>query len=294
MNSTTTASTDALRPTGSGQHRAPYAEALRAHARRSWVRLNVPGHAADTLSFEPLTSLLGPELLRLDFPPLLDGIDLGSDAPLHEALALAADAWGARRTWFLTNGASQGNQIASLVAPALGPVLVVQRSVHSSVIDGLVLSGLDAAFVQPSVDTDQGIAHGVTAEDLAKALAEQPDAAAAYVVSPSYFGAVADVRALADTAHAAGCSPDRGRGMGLALRFPPGPPRQRALPGRRPGHLQHTQAGGQPHPVGDAPSRQRPVRRPAGATRGACLPHGAVDERECAAHGLAGRGAGLA
>ncbi|WP_327422743.1 PLP-dependent transferase [Streptomyces sp. NBC_01527] len=204
MNSTTTASTDARRPTGSGQHRAPYAEALRAHARRSWVRLNVPGHAADTLSFEPLTSLLGPEPLRLDFPPLLDGIDLGSDAPLYEALALAADAWGARRTWFLTNGASQGNQIASLVAPALGPVLVVQRSVHSSVIDGLVLSGLDAAFVQPSVDTDQGIAHGVTAEDLAKALAEQPDAAAAYVVSPSYFGAVADVRALAETAHAAG------------------------------------------------------------------------------------------
>ncbi|MGW2564207.1 aminotransferase class I/II-fold pyridoxal phosphate-dependent enzyme [Streptomyces sp. NPDC001514] len=186
------------------QHRAPYAEALRAHASRSWVRLNVPGHAADTASFERLTSLLGPAALRLDFPPLLDGIDLGTDAPLHEALALAADAWGARRTWFLTNGASQGNQIASLVAPALGRVLVVQRSVHSSVIDGLVLSGLDAAFVQPSVDADQGIAHGVTAEDLARALAAHPDAAAAYVVSPSYFGAVADVRALADTAHAAG------------------------------------------------------------------------------------------
>ncbi|UUN25120.1 aminotransferase class I/II-fold pyridoxal phosphate-dependent enzyme [Streptomyces sp. FIT100] len=186
------------------QDRAPYAEALQAHASRSWVRLNVPGHSADTAGFAPLTSLLGPEALRLDFPPLLEGIDLGTSAPLHEALALAAEAWGARRTWFLTNGASQGNQIASLVAPALGRTLVVQRSVHSSVIDGLVLSGLDAAFVQPSVDADQGIAHGVTAEDLAAALAAHPDAAAAYVVTPSYFGAVADVRALADVAHAAG------------------------------------------------------------------------------------------
>ncbi|MEU2433020.1 amino acid decarboxylase [Streptomyces sp. NPDC007861] len=186
------------------QDRAPYAEALQAHASRSWVRLNVPGHSADTAGFAPLTSLLGPEALRLDFPPLLEGIDLGASAPLHEALALAAEAWGARRTWFLTNGASQGNQIASLVAPALGRTLVVQRSVHSSVIDGLVLSGLDAAFVQPSVDADQGIAHGVTAEDLAAALAAHPDAAAAYVVTPSYFGAVADVRALADVAHAAG------------------------------------------------------------------------------------------
>ncbi|MGW7364991.1 aminotransferase class I/II-fold pyridoxal phosphate-dependent enzyme [Streptomyces sp. NPDC054841] len=225
MNSTTTAPAQGRQATGSGQHRAPYAEALRAHARRSWVRLNVPGHSADTTGFEPLAALVGPEALRLDFPPLLDGIDLGSTAPLHEALALAAEAWGARRTWFLTNGASQGNQIASLVAPALGRTLVVQRSVHSSVIDGLVLSGLEAAFVQPSVDADQGIAHGVTAEGLAQALAEHPEAAAAYVVSPSYFGAVADVRALAETAHAAGAALIVDEAWGAHFGFHP------ALPG---------------------------------------------------------------
>lgn len=71
-------------------------------------------------------------------------------------------------------------------------------------IDGLVLSGLDAVFVQPSVDPEQGIAHGVTAADVAEALERTPDAAAVYIVSPSYFGAVADVRAIADAAHAAG------------------------------------------------------------------------------------------
>lgn len=123
---------------------------------------------------------------------------------MDQALQLAAEAWGARRTWFLTNGASQGNHIASLVTAALGRTLVVQRSVHSSVIDGLVLSGLKAAFVQPSVDAEQGIAHGVTAGGLATAIAQHPDAAAAYVVSPSYFGAVADVSSLAAVAHAAG------------------------------------------------------------------------------------------
>lgn len=188
----------------SAQCRAPYAEALRTHAGRGWLRLNVPGHAAEADSFGPLATTFGPESLRLDFPPLLEGLDLGTDTPMDEALALAAQAWGARRTCFLTNGASQGNHIASLVTPALGRTLVVQRSVHSSVIDGLVLSGLKAAFVQPSVDTEQGIAHGVTAEDLAVAIARHPDAAAAYVVSPSYFGAVADIRALADVAHGAG------------------------------------------------------------------------------------------
>ncbi|MFF3839177.1 aminotransferase class I/II-fold pyridoxal phosphate-dependent enzyme [Streptomyces sp. NPDC001930] len=184
------------------QDRAPYAEAVRAHAERAWLRLNVPGHAAE--DGNPLAETFGADVLRLDFPPLLDGLDLGTDTPMHQATELAAEAWGARRTWFLTNGASQGNQIASLITPMLGCTLIVQRSVHSSVIDGLVLSGLRAAFVQPSLDVEQGIAHGVTASAVADAISEHPDAAAVYVVSPSYFGAVADIRAIADVAHAHG------------------------------------------------------------------------------------------
>ncbi|MFG2770018.1 aminotransferase class I/II-fold pyridoxal phosphate-dependent enzyme [Streptomyces sp. NPDC048350] len=201
-----TRTTDSRTPnptdSGSGQRSAPFAEAVLAHAGRDWLRLNVPGHAAAPGS--DLAGFFGSRITALDFPPLLDGIDLGADTPLDKALTLAAEAWGARRTWFLTNGASQGNQIASMVAPSLGRTLVVQRSVHSSVIDGLVLSGMDAVFVQPSVDPEQGIAHGVTAADVAAALERTPDAAAVYIVSPSYFGAVADVRAIADTAHAAG------------------------------------------------------------------------------------------
>lgn len=183
---------------------APYAEALSAYAETDWLRLNVPGHSAAPHRFGALAELVGTAPLALDVPPLLDGIDLGPGSPLDRALDLAAEAWGARRTWFLTNGASQGNRMATLVSRALGDTLVVQRSVHSSVIDGLVLSGLRAAFVQPAVDTSLGIAHGITAEDLADTLAAHPEAAAAYVVTPSYFGAVADVRALADVAHRAG------------------------------------------------------------------------------------------
>ncbi|MGW6914336.1 aminotransferase class I/II-fold pyridoxal phosphate-dependent enzyme [Kitasatospora sp. NPDC054939] len=186
------------------QRRAPYAEAVSAAGRVDWLRLNVPGHAADPDRFGALGGLLGSLPLELDLPPLLEGIDLGPGSPLEQALELAAEAWGARRTWFLTNGASQGNRIAVLAAGALGGTLVVQRSVHSSVVDGLVLSGLRAAFVHPSVDGAMGIAHGVTPTALAAALAAQPDAAAAYVVTPSYFGAVADVRGLAAVAHAAG------------------------------------------------------------------------------------------
>jgi len=217
----TTRTTREPRPT---QLHAPYAEAVSAHAEIDWLRLNVPGHAADAGRFAGLARLVGETPLRLDVPPLLDGIDLGTDSPLDQALDLAAEAWGARRTWFLTNGASQGNRIATLVAQALGDTLVVQRSVHSSVIDGLVLSGLRSAFVHPSLDPDLGIAHGVTADDLAAAIAANPDAAAAYVVTPSYFGAVADVRALAEVAHGAGIPLIVDEAWGSHFGFHPGLP----------------------------------------------------------------------
>jgi lysine decarboxylase len=72
------------------------------------------------------------------------------------------------------------------------------------VVDGLALAGLDATFLYPSVDAEHGIAHGVTPDALDATLTAHPDVVAAYVVTPSYFGAVADVAGLARVAHGHG------------------------------------------------------------------------------------------
>ncbi|MFZ0323649.1 MAG: aminotransferase class I/II-fold pyridoxal phosphate-dependent enzyme [Actinomycetes bacterium] len=187
---------------GLDQKAAPYADALQAYADRSPLRLDVPGHQASATAQPGLAQFLGQRALELDIPPLTNGIDYGDHpTPLGQAAYLAAQAWGAYRTWFLTNGASKGNLVACLALRGLGTQLVVQRSVHSSVVDGLALAGLDAQFVHPSIDSELGIANGVTATDLDAALTANPGVAAAYVVTPSYFGAVADVEALAQVAH---------------------------------------------------------------------------------------------
>jgi lysine decarboxylase len=128
---------------------------------------------------------------------------------LQRSAQLAADAWGARRSWLLTNGGSKGNLVACLALRHVGEQIVVQRSMHSSVMDGMVLGGLHGHFVAPEVDSELGAAHGVRAETLMCALDAHPEAVAAYVVTPSYFGALADVRALAEVAHA--------RGVGLVV-----------------------------------------------------------------------------
>src|SRR5665213_881336 len=85
-----------------------------------------------------------------------------------------------------------------------GRHVLVQRNSHASVVDGLVLSGGRASFVNPEYDEELGMANGVTPEALAAALARSPDISAAFIVSPTYYGMAADVRGCAEVAHAAG------------------------------------------------------------------------------------------
>src|SRR5258708_35760460 len=56
----------------------------------------------------------------------------------------------------------------------------------------------------PGLDPERRIAHTVTPEALDAALSDTPGAVAALVVSPTYFGAVADVAGQAQVAHAHG------------------------------------------------------------------------------------------
>jgi arginine decarboxylase len=187
------------------QRLAPYLDALTAFAAREPQRAMVPGHKGGLAVDGGLRAALSEQALALDLPTLIEGVDVaadGSATPYERARRLAAEAWGARRTWLLTNGASQGNVAACLAIAQRGDRVVVQRTVHGSTIDGAVLAGLRPTFVAPEVDVRLGVAHCVRPAALEEALARTPNAAAAIVASPTYHGAVADVASLAHVAHA--------------------------------------------------------------------------------------------
>jgi arginine decarboxylase len=183
----------------------PYLDALRAWAERMPARLHVPGHKGGAGADPRLLDAVGAKALSLDIPALMWGIDVGVEpTPFAEAQRLAAEAWGARRTWFLVNGASQGNHVALLTLAHTGDRVVLQRNAHSSTVDALVLSGLRPTFAAPELDADLAIAHCLTPDALDAALRDTPGAVGAAVVSPTYFGAIADVAALVEVAHGHG------------------------------------------------------------------------------------------
>ncbi len=225
--------------------------------------------------------------LLLDVPQDIEGIDVGpSPTPYERAERLAAEAYGAERAWFLTNGATQGNHALCLAMAPPGVKVVLQRNSHASMIDGLILSGGVPSWVAPEYDPELGMAHGVTPESLAGALAATPEARSAFIVSPTYYGMAADVAGCAEVAHRRRGRACRGQRLGLALRFSPCATGLAAGAGRRRDARLHAQDRWQPDPVGDAPGRpHRPDRHRRGGAGGAPRP---LDQPELAAHGLAG------
>ena len=242
-----------------GQEQTPYLDALLEYARRKPARLHVPGHKGGPGADPGLLEAFGEQALSMDIPALTYGIDLGEEpTPFEQAQRLAAEAWGAKRAWFLINGASQGNLAAGLALAHLGSEVVVQRNAHSSTIDALVLSGMRPTFAAPEVDDELGIAHCLSEQTLERALDATPGAVGALVISPTYFGAVADVRRAGGGGAQPRGAAGGGRGVGRPHGLPRGSPRARAVGGRGPGDLQHPQDRRQPHPVGDAPPGRAP------------------------------------
>ncbi len=187
------------------QPTAPYLDAVTAYGFRGSTRFHIPGHKGGSGADPGLVAALGERALLLDVPQDIEGIDVGpSPTPYERAEKLAAEAYGAGRTWFLTNGATQGNHALCLALASPGERVLIQRNSHASVIDGLVLSGGTPSYVAPEYHGELGMALGVTPEALENGLRTAPGARAAFIVSPTYYGLAADIEGCARVAHAAG------------------------------------------------------------------------------------------
>ncbi|MFC5178950.1 aminotransferase class I/II-fold pyridoxal phosphate-dependent enzyme [Nocardioides taihuensis] len=136
--------------------------------------------------------------------PLYAGLDTMKLATgvLAEAEARAARLWGADVCRFSTGGATHANQAVALAVAGDGDRVVVSRTLHRSLLLGLVLAGLTPVWVRPEVDPATGLPLGVAPTTVRRALADHPDARAVLVGDPSYVGTVGDVAGLASAAHA--------------------------------------------------------------------------------------------
>jgi arginine decarboxylase len=179
------------------QRETPLADAAQAFLAAEVTPFTTPGHKR--------SPQLADDFLLHDLP-LSSGADdlhMRSDV-LGRAERLAADLWGAALCRFCANGSTQGNQALALALGRPGERVVIARSMHKSVLAGLVLSGLEPVWVRPDIDPATGLPLALPPERVGAALADTPDACGVFLVEPSFVGVRSDIAAIAASVHAAG------------------------------------------------------------------------------------------
>lgn len=148
---------------------------------------------------------IGDNALSIDLINIAPLDDLHQPAGvIKEAQALAADAFGADFTFFSVQGTSGAimTMIMSVCEP--GDKIIVPRNVHKSVMSAIIFAGAKPIFISPTMDTNLGIAHGITTRAVKRALELHPDAKAVLVINPTYFGICTNLQEIVDIVHAHG------------------------------------------------------------------------------------------
>ncbi len=196
------------------QSRAPIYDALQQFRQMRVVPFDVPGHKHGRGNPE-LTAFLGQQCVQVDVNSMkpLDNL-CHPVSVIREAEELAADAFGAAHAFLMVGGTTSSVQSMILSVCKRGDKIILPRNVHRSVINALVLCGAIPVYVNPDVDVKLGISLGMKREQVAKAIADHPDAVAVLVNNPTYYGICSDISEIVRMAHEAGmyCLADEAHG----------------------------------------------------------------------------------
>src|SRR5262245_52767796 len=156
-------------------------------AKDSW---HTPGHSSGeslrgSAWINDFYDFMGEHIFDADLSvsvPTLDSL-MEPKGVIAEAQAMAAKAFGARRTFFATNGTSTANKVIFQTILAPGEKVLLDRNCHKSVHHGVVLSGAHPSYLNSSVNRAYGIYGPVPKKTIVEAIEGNPDAEAMILTS---------------------------------------------------------------------------------------------------------------
>lgn len=168
----------------------------------AWIRditserypFQIPGHKGRT-------DLTGP-VVDGDIP-VLPGNHPNRISPslILEAEALAAKLWGADLCRFGVNGSTGTNHAAVMAVAGPGDKVIVSRTLHKSVLVGMVYAGVIPVWVRPEINPATGLPEYLPSTRLRETLEAHPDAKAVLIGEPSYVGTMSNIPRLAAACH---------------------------------------------------------------------------------------------
>lgn len=168
------------------KHNRPIVQALKKFVANEPQSFHVPGHKNGLLSNLPNEIK---RALQYDVTELtgLDDFHQPEEAIL-QAEQLLASTYGANRSFFLVNGSTVGNLAMIYATCQKGDTVLVQRNAHKSIFHGLELVGANPIYIAPNWHKESQTAGSIEIDTLKQAIARYPDATAAILTYPTYYG----------------------------------------------------------------------------------------------------------
>ena len=180
------------------QIKAPIVEALQNAADNPTYQFHIPGHTKGKAIFKDFKKLVGDKALNLDTTDEFDNLGTLHPAtgPIKEAQELAAQAFGARKTFFLLNGSTVGNLAIAMSMTKKGQKVIVNRNCHRSILTGLIISGAEPVWVCPNRIEDWSIWGNIEASQIEEKLQNDSDISMVWITNPTYEGIVSDIKSI--------------------------------------------------------------------------------------------------
>jgi arginine decarboxylase len=191
--------------------RTPFYDQLKNYVWMAKDQWHTPGHSSgESLRGSPWVNdfyeFMGEHVFDADLSvsvPMLDSL-MEPTGVISEAQAMAAKAFGAKRTFFATNGTSTANKVIFQTLLAPGEKLLLDRNCHKSVHHGVVLSGAHPVYLDSALNRKYGLYGPVPKKTLLKGIKNHPDAQALILTSCTYDGLRYDLAPIVEAAHSRG------------------------------------------------------------------------------------------
>src|SRR3979409_1465710 len=175
--------------------RTPFYDQLKNYVWMAKDQWHTPGHSSgESLRGSPWVNdfyeFMGEHVFDADLSvsvPMLDSL-MEPKGIISEAQAMAAKGFGARRTFFATNGTSTANKVILQTLLAPGEKMLLDRNCHKSVHHGVVLSGAHPIYLDSALNGKYGLYGPVPKKTLLRNIKKHPDAQALILTSCTYDG----------------------------------------------------------------------------------------------------------
>lgn len=178
--------------------KAPIVEALKKAFENPTYQFHIPGHTKGSGVYPEFKNLVGKKAFMVDTTDEFDNLGTLHPAtgPIKEALELAAQAFGAKKTFFLLNGSTTGNIALAMALTKKGQKVITNRNCHRSILTGMIISGAQPLWLVPKRLDEWGIWGSVSPEDVETLLKENDDVSMVWITNPTYEGVVSDIKSI--------------------------------------------------------------------------------------------------